>query len=185
MPLWHVYHPPSTFTNAASKAALCADLTAIYTSRGLPAFYVVIIFHPTDPQDVYVGGVVTTTPPSSPTQNPTPTHSPLETHSQPPIFGHGMDVDSSKQPFIRLEGTHIAITIPSDEKTRFADFTRRLDNALYPHIGAKGYAWEYHVLQSERQLWKIDGVRPPPWGSEEEGWWREKGRVVEWEGGRD
>ena len=182
MPLWHVYHPPSTFTTAASKSALSADLTAVYTSRGLPAFYVVVIFHPIAGSDLFVGGETANA--SFSTQNPTPTNSPPQRSSQLQSLSRSQGVNV-KQPFIRLEGTHIAITIPSSAKERFTDFTRRLDEALWPHIGAKGFGWEYHVLQTERSMWKISGVRPPPWGSKEEGWWRDEGRVVEWDGGRD
>ena len=38
MPLWNIYHPPSTFTDSASKQALARDILPFYTNIGLPAF---------------------------------------------------------------------------------------------------------------------------------------------------
>ncbi|KAK4243771.1 putative oxalocrotonate tautomerase [Corynascus novoguineensis] len=56
MPLWQIFHPPSTFTTPSSKQALAADITSIYTSVGLPAFYVVIYFIPIPDENAFVGG---------------------------------------------------------------------------------------------------------------------------------
>ncbi|KAK4033681.1 putative oxalocrotonate tautomerase [Parachaetomium inaequale] len=61
MPLWSIYHPPSTFTTPASKQLLAADITSIYTRGGLPAFYVVVNFIPVPTTDTFIGG-----------QNPSP-----------------------------------------------------------------------------------------------------------------
>lgn len=44
MPLWLIYHPTGTFEDNATKQALSRDITAMYTDRGLPAFYVVVNF---------------------------------------------------------------------------------------------------------------------------------------------
>jgi phenylpyruvate tautomerase PptA (4-oxalocrotonate tautomerase family) len=57
MPLWKIYHPPSTFTTPASKSALANAITEIYTAVPLPAFYVVVLFHPIEASSYYVGGV--------------------------------------------------------------------------------------------------------------------------------
>jgi phenylpyruvate tautomerase PptA (4-oxalocrotonate tautomerase family) len=57
MPLWTIYHPPSTFTTEASKADLAKAITNIYTQVPMPAFYVNVIFQPIDPASFYIGGV--------------------------------------------------------------------------------------------------------------------------------
>jgi phenylpyruvate tautomerase PptA (4-oxalocrotonate tautomerase family) len=59
MPLWSIYHPPSTFTTPESKQRLAADITSIYTGTdgaGLPAFYVVVNFISLPATDIFVGG---------------------------------------------------------------------------------------------------------------------------------
>ena len=55
MPLHRIYHPTSAFSSA-DKAALSERITAIYTSAGLPAFYVVVLFIPIEKDSFYVGG---------------------------------------------------------------------------------------------------------------------------------
>ncbi|KAK3987481.1 putative oxalocrotonate tautomerase [Cladorrhinum sp. PSN332] len=57
MPLWLIYHPLGTsFTTEESKQSLAEDITAIYTSIGLPAFYVVINFIALSNDNIFVGG---------------------------------------------------------------------------------------------------------------------------------
>ncbi|UJR07850.1 hypothetical protein I4U23_012133 [Adineta vaga] len=58
MPLHRIYHPPSAFS-AADKAALSESITALYTGRGLPAFYVVVLFIPIESDSFFVGGKLT------------------------------------------------------------------------------------------------------------------------------
>jgi hypothetical protein len=55
MPLHRIYHPPSAFSST-DKAALSECITTLYTSRGLPAFYVVVLFIPIETDSFYVGG---------------------------------------------------------------------------------------------------------------------------------
>ena len=62
MPLWTIYHPPSTFTTPSSKSAFAAAITAIYTSIPLPAFYVNVLFIPVDASSYYIGGVARPSP---------------------------------------------------------------------------------------------------------------------------
>lgn len=41
-----------------------------------------------------------------------------------------------------------------------------LDRAIEAHVVDKGYLWEYTISEEDRNLWKIDGYMPPPFGSE-------------------
>jgi phenylpyruvate tautomerase PptA (4-oxalocrotonate tautomerase family) len=57
MPLWTIYHPPSTFTSPETKSALARAITSIYTAVPLPAFYVNVLFQPIEASSFYIGGV--------------------------------------------------------------------------------------------------------------------------------
>jgi len=81
--------------------------------------------------------------------------------------------DSAKghKPFIRVVITHIHVNLPDDD-TAYTNVTNKIDNALRPHIADKGYDWEYHVAETERRLWKVNGLYAPPFKSEDEKVWR-------------
>ncbi|MEU3572312.1 tautomerase family protein [Kitasatospora sp. NPDC036755] len=55
MPLWHVYHPPGTYT-PEQKRRLAVDVTGFYTRIGLPRFYVMTLFHEIAADSFHVGG---------------------------------------------------------------------------------------------------------------------------------
>lgn len=55
MPLWRIWSHPKTFT-PAQRSALAKDITAYYVSRGLPAFYVNVLFIDVDENALYIGG---------------------------------------------------------------------------------------------------------------------------------
>lgn len=46
MPFWKIYHPVGAFT-AEDKRALSQRITELY--RGLPKFYVIVVFHEVTP----------------------------------------------------------------------------------------------------------------------------------------
>lgn len=83
-------------------------------------------------------------------------------------------------PFIRLKIDHIAVTLPNQDEV-YNSVTSRLDATLKPHIADKGYDWEFHVDETERRLWKVQGFIPPPHKSEGEKLWRELDKAVPWE----
>lgn len=64
MPLWVIYHPPTTF-DAATKSELSKAITSIYTAGNLPAFYVNVVFVPVAADNFYIGGVSRPSPHSS------------------------------------------------------------------------------------------------------------------------
>jgi hypothetical protein len=45
--------------------------------------------------------------------------------------------------------------------------------------------WEYHIEESNRDLWRVQGLVPPPLGSEGFKLWEREGRAVPWSDGRD
>ncbi|KAK0630938.1 putative oxalocrotonate tautomerase enzyme-domain-containing protein [Bombardia bombarda] len=127
MPLWVIYHPEGTFTTEESRKSLAADVTTIYTSAGLPAFYVIVNFITLPNSHTFVGG-----------ENP-----------------------PADKPFIRITMDHIAIHTVDDPE-RALSLVTRVDKILKPHIADKGYNWEFHIDNTPRELWKINGFIPPP-----------------------
>jgi len=149
MPLWQIYHPPGVFEDEASKAALAADITKIYTGVNLPAFYVVVHFNTIQPSNVFVGGVSKSA--------------------------------SADKPFIRIVIKHIAIRLDNNTET-YRSTAGMIDNALKEHVYEKGYACEYHVEETERRLWKFDGLIPPEHMSEAHMKWVEENKPSVYEG---
>ena len=92
----------------------------------------------------------------------------------------GVARSPSDKPFIRMVAEHIAIRLPESQKM-YARVCERIDKALKPHVADKGYDWEYHCDETERGLWKINGIIPPPWKSEEEKVWVRENRPIPWE----
>jgi hypothetical protein len=45
-------------------------------------------------------------------------------------------------------------------------FLLKVDEALKPFIHEQGWDWEYSVIETRRDLWKINGMVPPEAGSE-------------------
>lgn len=142
MPLWIIYHPTGTFEDNATKEALSRDITAIYTDRGLPAFYVLVNFIKLAGVDVYIGGR--------------------------PNTGN---------PFIRIVINHIAITQPNTDEA-YHRVTTRINLILKPYIADKGCDEESHVDETERRLWRIQGMDPPTFGSEQERLWAAANKAV-------
>lgn len=139
MPLWLIFYPNGTFEDDASKEALAADIVKIYTSVGLPAFYVVTNFIKMPSGTMLVGGKKL----------------------------------NKDRPFIRLAIEHIAVTLPNEDES-YKKVANAVDAAIKPHIADKGYDWEFHIDETERRLWKINGMFPPALGTEGQKIWSER-----------
>ena len=87
----------------------------------------------------------------------------------------------AEKPFIRIAIDHIAVRLPNDQDV-YKRTTSAIDGVLRPHIADKDYDWEYHVTETERGLWKINGLIPPAWKSEEEQLWAKENRAVPYPG---
>jgi nucleolar protein 58 len=84
---------------------------------------------------------------------------------------------SKAKPFIRIAIEHIAVRLP-DEDATYKRVSNRVDEALKPHVADKGYDWEFHIDETERRLWKINGIFPPAFGSDEEKIWVKENYAV-------
>ncbi|KAK3368568.1 putative oxalocrotonate tautomerase [Podospora didyma] len=83
------------------------------------------------------------------------------------------------RPFIRITVDHLAVHF-SDNVPRRERVLSRIDQALKPHIADNGYDWEYSIDETPRELWKINGVIPPPFQSGDEKNWATLNKPVEW-----
>lgn len=63
-------------------------------------------------------------------------------------------------PFIRITVDHIAAH--ADNEAQMLRTSDTLDETLKKHFADKGYDWEFHVDHTPRELWKVNGFRPPP-----------------------
>jgi phenylpyruvate tautomerase PptA (4-oxalocrotonate tautomerase family) len=100
------------------------------------------------------------------------------------VFVGGTSQAHLERPMIRIVVNHVAVTaseIPDDQQ-RFKRICEGVDAALRPHIEAKGYDWEYHIDETDRGLWKLNGLVPPPWRSEEEKEWVRANKALPWAG---
>ena len=96
------------------------------------------------------------------------------------VFVGGVVKDTSSKPFIRIAIEHIAVNLPNED-AQYARVTKKIDEVLKPHIEDAGYDWEYHVDETDRRQWKVNGIAPPPWKSEEEKVWFEENKPSAWE----
>lgn len=165
MLLWLVFHPDGTFEDDASKEALSTDITKIYTG---------------------IGWV------TSASENQNSSH---QCNSLPAFYvvvnfikmpGNTMWVGGKKlskdRPFVRVAIEHIAVTLANEDKA-YQRTANAVDGALKPHVADKGYDYEFHIDETERRLWKINGMFPPAYKSEEEKIWVEENRAVPFEKG--
>jgi hypothetical protein len=90
----------------------------------------------------------------------------------------GKKVGKEEKPFIRIAIEHIAVTLPNQDEA-YERVANGVDAALKPHVADKGYNWEFHIDETERRLWKINGLFPPAFGSEEEKVWVKENRAVD------
>jgi len=170
MPLWRIYHPEGTFLSPAHKSGLANSITSLYTSAGLPAFYVVVLFIPLPTENIFVGGRTRPIPP------PLDSNTHKHTHLPTPSTFTASGAPPSQAPFVRIFASNIARKLPDGEHK--AGFRRRVDAALDEWVRGYGYDWEWHADETDRELWHIQGFVPPETGSEAERVWGRENRPV-------
>ncbi|KAJ5115713.1 hypothetical protein N7456_000061 [Penicillium angulare] len=97
------------------------------------------------------------------------------------VFIGGKTKTASEKPFVRVVINHVAVHVP-DENAAYLRTTSRLDAIVKPHLLDKGYDFEYHVDETERRLWKINSLIPPPFKSVEEKAWVEENKALPYDG---
>ncbi|KAL4861847.1 hypothetical protein BDV12DRAFT_207751 [Aspergillus spectabilis] len=85
-----------------------------------------------------------------------------------------------EKPFVRMAIEHIAVRLDPDIDT-YRRTTAKVESIIKPHVADKGYDYEYHIDETERELWRINGFIPPPWHSEAEKTWFRLNKPVPFE----
>lgn len=81
--------------------------------------------------------------------------------------------------FVRISIDHIAVRLDDSDEV-YKRVSDRMNAILQRHLDGKGWNWEFHVDETERRLWRIDGLVPPPFRSQQEKEWFENRRAGPW-----
>ncbi|KAL8372244.1 hypothetical protein RB595_001840 [Gaeumannomyces hyphopodioides] len=168
MPHWLVYHPAEAFDSLEARQAMAADITAFYSEViGLPAFYVVVHFILVAAASTFVGGAARCSNATGPSPH----------HQLRPLRQAAANCTVAP-PFVRITVDHIARRINGTDPASYRRSAGRIDAVIRPHLAGKGYDYEFHIDETERLLWRVNGLEAPAPGSEGERIWKEKGRPV-------
>lgn len=86
----------------------------------------------------------------------------------------------TEKPFVRIVAEHIAVRLEDSDEI-YKTTCDYIENTLKPHIADKGFDWEFHIDETERRLWRVNGMTPPPHGSDGEKLWVKENRPVAWD----
>lgn len=78
--------------------------------------------------------------------------------------------------FAAVAINHVARTLTTDEQKQ--QFLSGVDAVLNPVFRPKGLQWEYFIVESTKDLWKMNGLVPPEAGSEGEREWSRLNKAV-------
>ena len=79
--------------------------------------------------------------------------------------------------FVRICIEHIARSFSTDEQKTW--FIARIEDAIAPYVKARGRDWEFHILETPFDLWRVQGYVPPKPGTDDEKRWKEENRASE------
>ena len=78
-----------------------------------------------------------------------------------------------RENFVRISIDHIARSAAPDQREILLKF---LNKSIHPFVRDRGLDWEIHIDETPRDLWTIQGMRPPDEGSPEEQRWARENR---------
>lgn len=81
--------------------------------------------------------------------------------------------------FVRIVVDHIARRVEGAELRALC--MEVIEAKLAPWIRDRGYDWEVHVDETPADLWRTQGLVPPPAGSDAERMWAEKNEAIPYE----
>jgi phenylpyruvate tautomerase PptA (4-oxalocrotonate tautomerase family) len=74
--------------------------------------------------------------------------------------------------FVRIWMDHIALRMPPEY---FGPWMGIVTRAIAPWVRDRGFDWEIHGDETPLEFWSIQGMKPPPAGSDEEKRWARDG----------
>ena len=72
--------------------------------------------------------------------------------------------------FVRIVIEQIARRMPPNVEYK-RKWLNGINHALKPFIADQGLDWELHIVETERDLWRVQGIDPPLPGTEAEKTW--------------
>lgn len=87
----------------------------------------------------------------------------------------GHDVET-KTDTVRIVIEHIALHMDDPERRRRS--SEEIGKVIAPYTTDRGLHVEFHIDETPRDLWMIDGISPPPSGSDAEKLWVQENRPV-------
>lgn len=96
------------------------------------------------------------------------------------IYRSGKPITEQEKPFVRFSIHHLARHAGDNEEGLEEGYARGnlvVERGIKECVIDKGYGWEYSVIEEDRELWKIDGLKPPPFKSEAMYKWKEDDKV--------
>ena len=78
--------------------------------------------------------------------------------------------------FVRIRTDHIARQMDNDEIR--AACMAIIEEKLAPFVKDRGYDWEVHIDETPKDLWRIQGLTPPPEDSDVERLWATENRAI-------
>ena len=85
-------------------------------------------------------------------------------------------IGAAQNKYTLIQIYHVARTFTSEVQKR--GFLYATDKILNPVFQDRGWDWEYWVIENPRDLWKVNGMVPPPTGSATEKKWAEANRPI-------
>jgi phenylpyruvate tautomerase PptA (4-oxalocrotonate tautomerase family) len=80
---------------------------------------------------------------------------------------------------VRVWIDHIARRMPDDDGFREMAM-QAFEDAIEPHVKDRGFNWEIHIDETPLQLWRVNGITPPPAESAAEKQWDLDNRPSPW-----
>ena len=81
--------------------------------------------------------------------------------------------------FVRIFVDHVARQLETPEIRAWA--SEEFEKLLVPHIKDRGFDWEWHIDETPIDLWRTQGLVPPPPESDMEKLWAKENRPVPYE----
>eukprot|EP00877_Chromochloris_zofingiensis_P014136 jgi/Chrzof1/8977/Cz03g31190.t1 len=78
--------------------------------------------------------------------------------------------------FVRITTQHLART--NQGKETLAQRVEELEEAYAPYVRDRGFDWELHIDEGDRETWRVNGLRPPMPNTAEERMWVKANRPV-------